>query len=351
MSKNIKIIALAFVIVMAIITLMGVLSNNGIMSTNKTVVAERVLVPGGQSIGIKMSVKGVLIVGLEEIETVRSIRNPGFEAGLQVGDKIISIDNEPVSCPQDVIDILNENEKKNVNITYDRNGIENKCNVHLAKSIDDGKYKIGLWVKERIAGIGTLTYYDPTDNTYGCLGHGILESQTGEMLPVKEGMLLETKVNSIQAGKKGMPGEIQGVFINETSPIGTISRNNSVGIFGNVSSNFSNLSLSNPMVVCKKDDVKLGFAEILTTIDKGGVKRYEIEITNINKIDQNGNRSIQYKVKDKELLKKCGGIIQGMSGSPIIQNERIVGAVTHVLIDKPDIGFGIFIETMLEQSK
>ena len=319
-------------------------------AVNVPVVAERVLVPGGQSVGVKMDVRGVLIVGLEEIEgkdgeTV----NPGLLSGLQIGDIIMEINGTPVYRADEVQSIVNEI-KGNVKLKVKRNDNVIDINIAPVKSGEDGLYKLGVWVKDKTAGIGTLTYYDPTNSTFGALGHGIVDPETNSILSVESGVLLESQVQEIQEGKSGEPGEIKGIFYHSNDPLGSLERNSQFGVFGLAYHPIENPLYDKPIAVGTKEQVELGKAYILSTLSNNEIKRFEIEIEKIEKQDSPADKSMVIRVTDEKLLEESGGIVQGMSGRPIIQHDRIIGAVTHVFVNDPQRGYGIFIEWMLEES-
>ena len=332
------------------IIIIGQLVPQSESAVNVPVVAERVLVPGGQSVGVKMDVRGVLIVGLEEIEgkdgeTV----NPGLLSGLQIGDIIMEINGTPVYRADEVQSLVNEI-KDNVKLKVKRNDNIIDVNIAPVKSGEDGLYKLGVWVKDKTAGIGTLTYYDPTNSTFGALGHGIVDPETNSILSVESGLLLESQVQEIQEGKSGEPGEIKGIFYHSNDPLGSLERNNQFGVFGLAYHPIENPLYDRPIAIGTRDQVELGKAYILSTLSNNEIKRFEIEIEKIEKQDSPADKSMVIRVTDEKLLEESGGIVQGMSGSPIIQNDRIIGAVTHVFVNDPQRGYGIFIEWMLEES-
>jgi len=311
------------------------------------VVSERVLIPGGQSVGIQMDTKGVLVVGLEEIETEQGIISPGYLAGLQIGDMILSVDGKPVYNAEDVGNIINSKKNK-IDMTVLRKKEELQFQVQPVKSLNDETYKIGVWVKERIAGIGTLTFYDPKTNMFAALGHGIYESRTGTLLGVESGELLSTEVKSITEGAAGKPGEIRGIFYSDTDALGLVIENSSFGIYSE-GKDFSILQNTEPMIMAVQDQIKEGPAVIRTTISGNTVETFNIYIDKVNRQKAAGSKGLELTVTDERLLANCGGIVQGMSGSPIIQNGRIVGAVTHVFVDNPTKGYGIFAQWMVEE--
>lgn len=315
------------------------------------VVAERVLIPGGHSVGVQMDVKGVLVVGLEQITTENGKRvNPGLTAGLQIGDMILEVDGTKVYKARDVEKLVNEI-KDTVNLKVQRKNKTITVKLTPVRTGEDGIYKLGVWIKDRTAGIGTLTYYDPVNQTFGALGHAITDPETGAVLTVNQGQLLQAQVQDVKEGKSGEPGEIQGVFYETESPLGDLELNCDFGIFGISYHPIENSVYDQPLAIGTRDQIETGKAYILTTLEKNQIQRFEIEIEKIHKRDRDTNKNMVIKVTDQRLLDESGGIIQGMSGSPIIQNERIIGAVTHVLVNDPTRGYGIFIENMLEAAE
>jgi stage IV sporulation protein B len=315
-----------------------------------SVLPERVLIPGGHSVGVRMNVKGVLIVGLEEIETPEGkFINPGLDAGLQIGDNILEIDGTKVNNANEVKEIINKL-KKDVRLKVKRK--DDIMNVKLTPvlSVEDNLYKIGVWVKDKTAGIGTLTFYDPSNNTFGALGHAITDPETGTVLSVAQGELLNSRVESVKQGKAGSPGEIKGIFYEADQPLGKLSLNTEFGIFGETYNKIVNPIYPTPLQIGYQNEIKKGPAYILTTLEGAKIEKYSIVIEKINRQTKASTKSMVIRVTDEKLLAKSGGIIQGMSGSPIIQNNKIIGAVTHVFVNDPQKGYGIFIEWMLNDS-
>ena len=314
------------------------------------VVGEKVLVPGGQSVGVKMDVKGVLVVGLEEIEQKNGEKiNPGLLSGLQIGDIILEVDGNKVFRANEVQSLVNEI-RDVVKLKIKRNDRILNVAVNPVESGEDGLYKLGVWVKDKTAGIGTLTYYDPANSAFGALGHGIVDPETNSVLSVETGLLLESQVQDVRHGENGTPGEIKGIFYHASNPLGNLRHNSKFGVFGAAYHPIESTIYSNPIAVGTREQVKLGKAYILSTLSNNEVKKFEIEIEQIEKQDTLADKSMIIKVTDRDLLEESGGIVQGMSGSPIIQNDRIIGAVTHVFVKDPRRGYGIFIEWMLKES-
>jgi len=315
-----------------------------------SVVTEKVLVPGGQSVGVKMDVRGVLIVGLEEIVDKDGNKiNPGLLSGLQIGDMIVEIDGTEVYRAEDVQKLVNEI-GDTVMLKVKRNFELINVGIDPVISKDEGVYKLGIWIKDKTAGIGTLTYYDPSNSTFGAIGHGIVDPESGAILSVDSGVLLEAQVQEIFEGKSGEPGEIKGVFYHADDPVGNLVRNSEYGIFGTTYHPIQNELYTKPLAVGSKEQVELGKAYILSTLENNEIRRFEVEIVKLEKQKESAGKSMVIKVTDEELINECGGIVQGMSGSPIIQNDRIIGAVTHVFVNDPTRGYGIYIEWMLQES-
>lgn len=350
MRKAIKYIAILTCVSIGCCVIWGHFSEQKNRNASVEVMSEKVLIPGGQSVGVKMDVRGVLVVGLEEIEDENGEKiNPGILSGVQIGDTILSINDREVYRADEVQDIVNDI-KGNLTLKIKRNDEILKVDIVPVISKTDEMYRLGIWVKDKTAGIGTLTYYDPSNGHFGALGHGIVDPETKKILPVDSGLLLEAKVKEIKEGANGDPGEIQGIFYHADTPLGSLEYNCEFGIFGESYQYIENPVYNKPLAIGTKEQVEKGKAYILTTLKNNETKRYEIEIESISDQDEPTDKSMVIKVTDKELLKECGGIVQGMSGSPIIQNDRIVGAVTHVLVNDTQRGYGLFIEWMLESS-
>lgn len=314
------------------------------------VLPEIKVIPGGQSVGVKMDVRGVLVVGLQEIDTVSGESvNPGLEAGLEIGDSILEINNTAVYSAEEVQLIINKLKGK-VRVKISRRGEVMQLELSPVQSADDNLYKLGVWVRDKTAGLGTLTYYNPENHCFGALGHAITDPDTGNILAVEEGELLSASVESVKQGTAGVPGEIRGIFYEADDPLGNLEKNTAYGIFGTTYSQILNPFYSQPLSIGYQNEIKEGLAYIMTTVDGNHVEKYEIQIEEIHRQTRPSTKSMVIRVTDERLIKKTGGIVQGMSGSPIIQNNKIIGAVTHVFVNDPERGYGIFIEWMLQQS-
>ena len=305
--------------------------------------------PGGISIGVKINNKGALVVGYSDISTHEGLsESPGKVAGIELGDIIEEVNGENIETCSDLISKVKTCRNDEMTVKILRGNSELTKKISLIK--EDNEYKIGLWVRDSTAGIGTLTFYDKDSKTFGALGHPITDGDTNVSFNIKSGTLLRSSVLSIKKGERGNPGEIKGLFINENESIGNIEKNTNSGIYGDGSVELINPNFNKAMTVAYRDEIKEGHAQIITTVEDGGAKAYDIEILKLLPQDEPGSKSMIIKIVDPVLLEKTGGIVQGMSGSPIIQNGKIIGAVTHVLINKPDVGYGIYIEWMLQDA-
>ncbi len=303
-----------------------------------------VLYPGGMAFGVKLYTKGVIVVGLSDIAADDgSTSNPASEAGIRIKDIITEINGKEVNSAAEVTAAIEGCDGNAVTVKLMRG--ESECNFTLKPeySSADGKYKAGIWIRDSTAGIGTVTYIDPSSGAFAGLGHGICDIDTEELMPLLKGSVVNVTVSGITKGLKGTPGELKGFF--GTANIGSLSANTRTGVYGKIDSIPSNLA-SKAIPIALKSEVQEGEACIYCTLDDNKVKQYSVNIERICDINSQTKNFI-VEVTDQALLETTGGIVQGMSGSPIIQNGRIIGAVTHVLVNDPTRGYGIFIENML----
>lgn len=290
---------------------------------------------GGDTLGIELKTQGVMVIGFYK---VKGRYNSG---SLKEGDYIIKVGDNQVSSINELTNAIESNvDNDSVEVTYKRNDKEYKTTLKLVQ--ENNVYKTGLYVKDGITGIGTLTYVDPESKVYGALGHEIIESNSSSLVEVKTGKIFKNSITSIDKSVTGTPGSKNAKFYKETD-YGTIEKNTIYGIYGKYKKSINNELLE----VAKKKEAKVGEATIYTVISQEQVEKFTINIKSINENSKIKNYS--FEITDNNLLEKTGGIVQGMSGSPIIQNGKIIGAVTHVIVDNPVTGYGIFIETMLEE--
>lgn len=290
---------------------------------------------GGENIGIEVNSKGVLIVGFYKVND----KYPGKDAGLLVGDIITEINDKEIKSSED---LQNLKEEKELSITYLRDNKKN--NTTLILENEENIYKTGLYIKDKIIGIGTLTFIDPESNIYGALGHQINESTTGLKFEIKDGTIFKSDVTEIERSEDNLPGEKNAKYYIE-DVYGNVIKNTKTGIYGEYTKDLSNKELIN---VSDINDIKTGDAYIRTVISGSKEEIFKINILKINKNDETKN--ILFEITDEALLSKTNGIVQGMSGSPIIQNNKIIGAVTHVVVENPKKGYGIFINNMLKDA-
>lgn len=310
--------------------------------TNSASVNEQIMVyPSGESCGIKILSDGILVISVTDIMGSPS---PAKKAGIKPGDFIKKANGITLKNSKDFISFVKEIKEEEFEIEYER---ESKLyKAKLKPVLLNGDYVLGLWVRDSIAGLGTLTFYSGDKEKFAALGHSIADIDTGEIMPVKNGELVFSKIISAKKGESGTPGGLTGIFLEGSKEIGIINNNSEFGLYGDIKDKSIVPDIS-PMPIGFKKDVCLGKAQIISTIEDTAPRTFDIEIIKINKQEKPDIKGMVIKITDKELLEKTGGIIQGMSGSPIIQNGKLVGALTHVFINDPSKGYGIFIENML----
>ena len=298
------------------------------------------LVPGGSAVGIDLETTGVMVVGLSDVETAQGPVRPAEAAGLQVGDVILRVGQRSTDSAAAFLTAMREADGKALELTLNRGGEELRLSATPAQNLE-GAYQLGLWLRDGVSGIGTVTFYDPQTGVFGALGHGINDVETGELLPFDAGCITGAMVVDVIPGASGTPGELCGQFDREEI-LGALEKNTESGIFGTAPLPAG----SAPIPVAHEDEVQLGPAWIRSNVSGSEVRDYTVEISRIYR-DAEDNRFLLLTVTDPELLAVTGGIVQGMSGSPILQNGKLVGAVTHVLLNNPQKGYGISIDRML----
>ncbi len=309
------------------------------------------VIPLGNAVGLKLYTKGVLVVGMSEIMGQDNINYKPYEkSGIEEGDLIVAVNNIDINCTEDLVDNVNKYKGKEVQISYIREDRTLTTSITPVKVSDD-EYKIGLWVRDAAAGVGTATFYEPSTGMFTALGHGITDIDTGDIVKIANGELTTSSIISIKKGEKGNPGEIRGT-IESGIKIGDVYKNGNFGISGLVT-NKENLNIVSmyEMEVALRSEIKEGKAYIICELENGKKDKYEIEIERVYVSNNYDNKSMLIKVTDTRLLEKTGGIIQGMSGSPIVQNDRFVGAVTHVLVNDPTRGYAVFADMMIKQMR
>ena len=301
------------------------------------------LCPGGMPFGVKLYTDGVIVVGVTGVETEQGKKTPATDCGLRVGDIINAIDGKAVNTTDEVSSAVEQSGGKTLQLTVTRADGKHTLRLSPVLSSPDKLYKAGIWLRDSTAGLGTVTFINPETNCFAGLGHGICDVDTGDLLPFRKGTVVDVNIKGITKGAVGNPGELRGSFC--PGKIGSLVGNTACGVYG-LLSEMPDTSHSEPLRIGLKDELKTGEAEIFCTVNDK-LDRYTAEIVKIgNKNAEQKNFVI--KITDKRLLEATGGIVQGMSGSPVIQNGKLVGAVTHVLVNDPTKGYGIFIENMLK---
>ena len=316
-----------------------------------SVIKRTKVIPVGQVAGLKLYTTGVLVVGMSEIKGIDNKKYKPYEnTGIQEGDTIVQIENDEITGTKELIQKVNSSKGKELNLKYVRDGEILECAISPVKT-GASEFKLGLWVRDSAAGIGTMTYYEPETKNFAALGHGITDVDTGKLINISNGQFITTKVLSIIKGEDGAPGKIQG-SISEQSNIGTIKKNSIFGIYG-VAEDLQKIKIdpNKKMNVATRNEIELGEATILCSLDDEKTKEYKIQIEKIYLNNNYDNKSMLIKVTDKELIEKTGGIIQGMSGSPVIQNGKFIGAITNVLVNDPTKGYVVFGDLMIKEMR
>lgn len=313
---------------------------------NVNVISKTKVIPMGNAIGMKLYTDGVLVVGMSEIEGKKPYEN----SGIKEGDRIVQIDKKAIDNTEDLMEAVNKCSGKEISVKYIRDNTTITTSIKPIKN-SGNQYKIGLWVRDAAAGVGTLTFYEPSSGMFGTLGHGILDVDTSELIKIANGELVTTNILNITKGKKGDPGEIRGT-IESGHTIGNIDKNTSFGVFGTLNKTpYINIQNNDEIEVALREEIKIEDAQIICELENGKREKYNIKIQKVFLNNNKDNKSMLIKITDEKLLEKTGGIIQGMSGAPIIQNGKFIGAVTHVLVNDPTIGYGVFADIMIKQMR
>lgn len=304
------------------------------------------VVPCGIPFGVKIHSKGVMVTNISEVNTGFSVKSPAKDAGLKKGDVITDVDGQEVSTNEELERIINNSKEKSLTLSVMRENKTEKIEVSPVKSFDDKEYRLGMWVRDSSSGIGTLTFCDKENGMFAGLGHGVCDVDTGEIIPCGTGDVVPAAITDINKSSPGIPGELKGRVIDQ-QPMGKIYSNDSTGIYGGLKK-FS--SDGEDTEVALKQYVKKGPAYMISTLEGEKPEYYNVNIDSINYNVNQPTKNIKISITDKRLIEKTGGIVQGMSGSPIMQDGKLIGAVTHVLVNNPSKGYGIFAETMLTNS-
>ena len=308
-----------------------------------SVVEETEVIPCGTPFGIKMFTDGVVVVGMSSVDAEKGAINPAANAGIKIGDVIVSINGATVNTNEEVAAEVERSNGEAMDFVVRRDNLTFHVDVTAVKSISEERYKLGAWVRDSSAGIGTMTFYEPESGIFGGLGHAVCDIDTGDVLPLQSGEVVPVDLSGVVRGEVGQPGELRGSFA-KGDTLGTLTQNGETGVYGQLR-NFT--TSQEAMQVAMKQEVHTGDAQIITTIDDGGYQYYDVQIEKVHFNDGSPTRNLIVKITDETLLEKTGGIVQGMSGSPIIQDGKLVGAVTHVFVNDPTRGYGIFAENIM----
>lgn len=327
-------------------------ANIPVKKVDVSVLGDKKVIPGGQSVGVQLHTKGVLVVGHHLVNNKKQSNSPGEKAEIHVGDVILEMNGNKIKQLEDVKPIVSDagKNKKDISVKLKRGEDIIKTTLEPVLNKKDNSYQIGLYIRDSATGIGTVTFYEEDSGKYGALGHIISDADTKKPIEIHEGKIVRSSVTSIEKGNQGIPGEKQAKFSMKDEQLGTITKNSPFGIFGKLNPDSLEENHEKPMSIGLSAEVEKGPAHILTVVEDEKIEKFDIEI--VNSIPQKfpATKGMVIKVTDERLLEKTGGIVQGMSGSPIIQNGKLVGAVTHVFVNDPTSGYGVHIEWMLDEA-
>ncbi len=326
------------------LSLMGILP---LKKVEVQVSPEKRLIPGGSAIGVAMRTDGVLVVGTSDLSEATS---PAAQCGIRPGDVLRKVDGVEISSAQQLTELIAQLGEKPLPVEYAREGAVFTTTMTPRLDSSTGTVRMGAWVRDSTAGVGTLSFYDPETGAYAALGHAITDGDTGQVLTVSQGQILQADVVAVQRGQKGAPGELKGSFLMDPVKLGDIRKNSILGIYGTMEAAPTSPLYPNGLPIGLRSGVHEGAATILSSVDGTGVQEFAIEITRVNQQSTPAPKSMVIKVTDQRLLDATGGIVQGMSGSPIIQDGRIIGAVTHVFVSDPTQGYGLYVDWMLQEA-
>ncbi len=307
---------------------------------------EKYVSVSGEPFGVKMFSDGVMVVGFSDIRTPTGYQNPAKQSGIAMGDLIISMNNVPITSKDDIQNVITLNQNTPITVKYSRDGEVNSLILTASYDIESQSYRTGMWIRDSSAGIGTMTYYDTTTSSFAGLGHAIKDVDTGEEIPLLTGEIVPVEITGVTKSKQGQAGELIGTFLSQI-PSGEVLLNNETGVYGKAY--FTDTD--NMMPIAPSTQIETDKAYIYTTINGTQPAKYEVEVEKVYLNTDSLTKNLIIKITDNSLLALTGGIVQGMSGSPIVQDGKIIGAVTHVFVNDPTRGYGIFIENMLKSAK
>lgn len=306
------------------------------------------VVPCGRTVGVKISTDGIMVLGTGYVNGTDGKTHEPSKGFLQSGDLIMEMNGRRILTKEELISHIEEHKEGMILFKIKRESEMVDISLNPVKSVEDQKNKLGIWVRDNTQGIGTITYYNPETMHYGALGHGILDVDTRQLMSIREGKIMESEITSIKKGKRGTPGELSGAILDET-PIGTIQINSPYGIYGKIDPKQQQHFPHTPISIALQHEIHEGAAVIRSNVQGRKIEEYDIYIQSVNRFSHDSSKGMVIKITDSRLLNRTNGIVQGMSGSPIIQDGKLIGAVTHVFVQEPSKGYGIFIENMLKQ--
>jgi stage IV sporulation protein B len=311
-------------------------------------VSEKYVIPCGNLFGIKIFTEGVVVVGMADVHREDGTDiNPARLAGLAIGDVILKINDQIIDSNDSIAKLIEESGGAPLKIDAKRNGMNFRVELHPEKSNESGRYHAGIWIRDSSAGIGTMSFCDPKKQVFCGLGHGISDADVNKLLPLNHGEIVDVYISGVKKGQKGTPGELKGHFKVNDDIIGTLHCNAETGVYGQMKK--VNFDESKRMLIAMKQEVKTGRAKIICTVSGDKQEFYDVRIDEVNYQKDSPTKNMIVQITDRSLIEKTGGIVQGMSGTPIIQNGKIVGVITHVLVNDPRRGYGIFAENMQAQ--
>ncbi|MBR2718919.1 MAG: SpoIVB peptidase [Clostridia bacterium] len=328
-----------------LLSLMGVIP---LKKVEVNISPEKRLIPGGAALGVAMRTDGVLVVGTGDLSEAAS---PATLCGIRPGDVLRTVNGVRIVSSQQLTELIAQLGEKPLPVEYAREGTVFTTTMTPKMDASTGTVRIGAWVRDSTAGVGTLSFYDPETGRYAALGHAITDGDTGQVLTVSQGQILKADVVAVQRGQKGVPGELKGSFLMDPVNLGDIRKNTVLGIYGAMKQPPVNALYPEGLPIGLRSGVHEGPATILSTVDGTGVQAFTVEITRVNQQSAPAPKSMVLKVTDPRLLAATGGIVQGMSGSPIIQDGRLIGAVTHVFVSDPTQGYGLYVDWMLQEAE
>ncbi|MBZ4669123.1 MAG: stage sporulation protein [Epulopiscium sp.] len=314
------------------------------------VISPMEVVPCGMTVGVNVATDGIMVLGTGNVNGIDGKVYEPSKGVLESGDLILEVNGKPLENKEQLIDFIENSNNKKLKMKVKREDEIIEASIQPIKSQEDKRFKIGAWVRDQTQGIGTITYYNPNSNSFGALGHGITDIDTKKLMPIKSGKIMKAEITSIKKGQKGIPGELTGaIYDTEESRIGSVELNTTQGIFGKIDPHKSDMLPNETVPIGLQHEIHEGKAVIRSNISGNKIEEFDIYIQKISKFNQDASKGMIVKITDPRLLDKTNGIVQGMSGSPILQDGKLIGAITHVFVQDPTKGYGIFIESMLKK--